>query len=171
MKYLFTLILFNMLIQDNFLTYNNSKENYSVSYENIWEKKITNSNTIFFLKENKSEFKTNINLLTQDLSKQPLSLNEYHQITLGQIENNIGISSIISKKDTKVSNFNAKELIYVVPASVQNRYELKIKQVYFIEKNKAFLITYVSSVNDFNLYLKSANIFFKEFKITDNLED
>jgi len=165
MKYLFTFISFTLLIQSKYLTYKNLKENYSVSYENIWEEKVMEKNTFFFIKENKSDFKTNINLMTQNLSRQPLSLNQYHKITLNQIETNIGKSSILSQRDIKVSNINGKELIYIIPKSVNNEYELKIKQVYFVERNKAFLLTFVSSTRDYDYYLQSANILFKSFKI------
>ncbi|WP_405610855.1 hypothetical protein [Polaribacter sp. Asnod1-A03] len=165
MKSLFLLLMFSNCFQSDYLVYNDINNNYSLKYEKIWIKKVIDNNPFFFIKNDKSKFRTNVNILVQNLSNNPLNLKEYHEITLNQIENSIGSTNILSKKNTRVGEIEAKELIYKIPKSIQNPHNLKIKQIYFIKENKAVLITYTSISNNFDIYLQSADTFHKKIKV------
>ena len=166
-KYFMKLIISLLLIScsQGYLQYKNSEFNYSLSYKKGWNQQIVQGVTAFFVEKENSLFKTNINIVVQDLSNQPLTLEEYHKITLDQISNNIGLKNIKTQKDIILSDVKAKELVYTIPKSINNPNELKLKQVYLIKNGKAYLITYTSTISNYDKYLKSSNIFFNTFKI------
>jgi|GEM_PF-2079789 len=153
----------------NDLVVHKSNEGFSLSYSNkdwIFEA----SNDIFLLfttNQTNADFKTNINILVQDLSMQPMSLNEYNQLTLSQIEQATGENNIEYERDITVSGNPAKELTYHIPQDINrgNSIALKIKQVYLLKNNKAYLITYTAKMEDFATFLSSANEVFETFKV------
>lgn len=153
----------------NDLVVHKSNEGFSLSYSS--KEWIFEANKDIFLlfatNQTNADFKTNINILVQDLSMQPMDLNEYHQLTLSQIEQATGKNSIENERDITVSGFPAKELIYHIPQDINkgNYIALKIKQVYFIKSNKAYLITYTAKTEYFDDSLTSANEVFETFKV------
>ncbi|MBA3987271.1 MAG: hypothetical protein H0X63_12025 [Flavobacteriales bacterium] len=122
---------------------------------------------LFLTNQEEADFKSNINILVQDLSTQPMSLNEYHQLTLNQIEQTTGENNVENVKDITISGFPTKELIYHIPQDINrgNYIGLKIKQAYLIKENKVFLITYTAKTKSFNKDLEKANSVFKTFEI------
>lgn len=114
-----------------------------------------------------ADFRTNVNILVQDLSSQPMGLQDYHTLTLQQIAQALGNGSLQNEKDIKISGIPAKEIIYGIPQNIDNGnfLELKIKQVYLIKDNKAYLITYTSKPHDFDAFLEAANVVFETFKV------
>ena len=149
-----------------------SKKGYHFSYSNkewkIEELKEYGSLTVLLnLLEEKSNFISNINIAVQDLSSMSINLEEYHNLTIKQIEQVLGKDAIQSDKNIKISDISGKEIIYTMPKNLENGnlINLKLKQVYFIKNNKAYLITYTAKVKDFETYLKSANKVFETFKV------
>jgi serine/threonine-protein kinase len=122
---------------------------------------------LFSTNQTEADFKTNINILVQDLSMQPMSLNEYHQLTLNQIKQATGENNVENEKDITISGYPTKELIYHIPQDINrgNTVGLKIKQVYLIKENKSFLVTYTAKTDSFNKDLESANKVFRTFEI------
>lgn len=114
-----------------------------------------------------ADFRTNVNILVQDLSIQPMGLQDYHSLTRQQIMQASGKDTVESEKDVKISGIPAKEIIYTISQDIDkgNYLELKIKQVYLIKDNKAYLITYTSKPNDFDTFLEAANMVFETFKV------
>lgn len=154
--------------QNSFVNYK-SPNGYSFSYsDKEWQLERSETHTILFNKlERSSNFNTNINILVQDLSNTPMSLSDYHKITLYQMVQALGKNTVESDRDIKVSGTPAKEIIYIIPQDISkgNYIELKLKQIYLIKNDKAYLITYTSVTKDFDTYLKSANKVFETFKI------
>lgn len=162
----FLMISFSSCSQN--LNEHKSKD-YSLSYsDEMWKFEKANNQEIFFVKvEKETTFNSNVNLLVQDLSQNPMNLEDYHKLTLQQMQRALGQNTVKSNKDVTISGLKAKELIYTIPmdASKGSFLELKLKQVYLIKDNKAYLITYTAKNNDFEKYLKSANKFFETFKL------
>lgn len=156
--------------QSSFTNYDSPK-GYSFSYEeNYWEIRENENQTFLFNKENlkqKSAFNTNLNIIVQDLSKTPISLDEYHKNTLKQIEQVLGKNAVKSEKQIKISANDGKEITYIMPKDIANQRmeSLKLKQVYFIKKGKAYLITYTSKLDQFDKYLSSAEKVFDTFNV------
>lgn len=154
--------------QNDFVTHKTNK-GFSISFSNKEWRLEENKEIVLLFSKNQTEpdFKNNINILVQDLSLQPMSLNEYHQLTLIQIEQGSGKNTVESQKDITISGYPAKELIYEIPQDINrgNPIGLKIKQAYLIKENKAFLITYTAKTTSFNIDLEKANNVFKTFEI------
>ncbi len=96
-----------------------------------------------------------------------MSLNEYHELTLSQIEQALGDSNIENERDINISGYPAKQLIYHMPQHIGNGnyIALKIKQVYLIKNNNAYLITYTAKKESFDTFLNSANEVLETFKV------
>ena len=156
--------------QEKLTEYKTTKGGFSFSYNELWEKKLVNNQPIFLTKgdkKDKTNFRNNLNVIVQDLSQNPMSLDDYHKLTLKQMQQALGRNTVKSDKNITIDGLKAKELIYTIPQDISkgNFLELKLKQVYLMKDNKAYLITYTAKSNDFDKYLKSANKFFETFKL------
>lgn len=167
---LMNIVLLNGCSQD-VKEYKNLENGYSFSYSTEWEQQSVNGQIVFFLKQKKnakSSFKNNINILIQDLSKNPMNLESYHRLTKDQIKQALSLNTVESESSISVSGFLAKEIIYSIPQDLaKGRYvDLKLKQVYFIKNNTAYLITYTALKGEFEEYLRSANMVFNTYKVS-----
>ncbi|WP_440881469.1 PsbP-related protein [Tenacibaculum sp. C7A-26P2] len=169
-------VLFFLLIhltgcsQEKLIDYKSTQDGFSFSYDDSWEKKIIRSRSVFLTKGDEKDgtnFRNNLNVIVQDLSQNLMSLEDYHNLTLQQMQQALGENTVTSDKDVTIGGVNAKELIYTIPKDISkgNFLELKLKQVYLIKNSKAYLITYTAKSKDFAKYLKSANFFFTTFKL------
>ncbi|NLN26182.1 MAG: hypothetical protein GX163_11190 [Bacteroidetes bacterium] len=168
MTLLIILIAFLSCNENETISYKSDK-GFSFSYsDEEWSIEDTEDILLLFSNTIKGpDFRTNINILVQDLSSQPMSLQDYHILTLQQIVQALGEDTLQNEKDIKVSGLPAKEIVYKIPQDIDrgNYLELKIKQVYLIKDNKAYLITYTSKPKDFNAFLEAANMVFETFKL------
>lgn len=140
-------------------------KNYEILYPASWTKQ-EKSNVIFFLSPKVNEkdmFQENVNLMLQDLSQQPMSLEQYTELTKKQITDNLGTSAIVSIKSTTLAGQQAKEFVYNM--DYQGR-KLKMKQYWFIKGNVAYLFTYTAEPLEFNKYERTATEMIQSFKIT-----
>ncbi len=164
----FFLSVFISCSDDSSIKYE-SQKGYSFHYNsNNWDLKSGQEVTLLVNKEgNKSSFSPNINIMVQDLAAQPISLEEYHRLTLNQMEQALGRNTVQSDKEVRISGNLAKEIVYTMPQNINmaDTPELKLKQVYFIKNNKAYLITYTAKMDDFATLLNSANEVFETFKV------
>ncbi len=146
-----------------------SEKGFSFSYsDEEWSIEDTEDILLLFSNTIKGpDFRTNINILVQDLSSHPMSLQGYHRLTLQQIVQALGEKALQNEKDVEISGYPAKEIIYIIPQDIkkENYLELKIKQVYLIRDNKAYLITYTSEPKNFEVSLTQGNKVFETFKI------
>lgn len=173
MKYitiLLCLVSLTSCSQEKLTEYKTTKGGFSFSYNDLWEKQLVNNQPVFLTKGDKKDgtnFRNNLNVIVQDLSQNPMSLEDYHNLTLQQMQQALGENTITSDKGIIIGGVKAKELIYTIPKDISkgNFLELKLKQVYLIKNSKAYLITYTAKSKDFAKYLKSANSFFTTFKL------
>ena len=70
---------------------------YSVQYPNDWAKEIRGNSILFLSPLNGSgdRFKENVNLMLQDLSQQPVTLEQYTDITKESVIANLGKQAIV----------------------------------------------------------------------------
>jgi len=153
--------------QENMNKYTESK--YEISYPENWIKQ-QKGKAIFFLapKENEKDlFQENVNTIVQDLSSQPMTLEEYTNLTKTQITQALGSSAIVSVKDLNFAGQKAKEMVYTMPKNpMQGRnLNLKLRQVWFIKSNNAYLLTYTAQNSEYDNYLETAKGIFDSFKL------
>ena len=134
-----------------------------------WSKQQQGAVTFFLSpKENeKDQFQENVNTMVQDLSSQPLTLEDYTNLTKQQIIQAFGSSAIVSIKDLNFAGHQAKEMVYNMPKNLmQGRYQnLKLRQVWFIKDNKAYLLTYTAEASKYDSYLETAKGIFDSFNL------
>lgn len=110
-------------------------------------------------------FRENLNVNIQDLSAQPMTLDEYHNLSLEQIETFIANSEVISVNKTTLAGKPAYEVIYIGQAS--EGYDLKWKQSWTVVDDTAYVITYTAESSQFDNYLDIFNKAFSTFEISD----
>lgn len=165
MKLLITfLMMFASVI--TWQTYTDNINHFSIKYPAEWKRQ-TGVNTIAFLspKENDTDpFQENVNLMLQDLSQQPMTLDEYTELSKKQVTDNLGASAIVSLKAVTLAGQAAKEFVYNM--DYQNR-KLKIKQCWLIKNKLAYLITYTADPSKFNQYESTATEIINSFKFNN----
>ncbi|HEY4110004.1 PsbP-related protein [Puia sp.] len=144
------------------LTYTDSANKYTVNYPKEW-KQTAFGNAIAFMSpraDDKDLFQENVNIMVQDLSAQPVTLEQYTELTRKQLKENIGENAKILQSAKTIAGQKAVQLIYNM--TYQGR-QLKIKQFYFIKDNKAWLLTYTAQPATFTRYEKQATAIINSF--------
>lgn len=145
-----------------------SGNGYEISYPESWTKQQKGTATFFLSpKENEKDlFQENVNVMVQDLSSQPMTLEDYTNLTRRQIIQALGSSAIISIKDLNFSGQEAKEIVYNMPKNtMQGRnLNLKLRQVWFIKGYKAYLLTYTAESSEYDSDFETAKEIFDSFK-------
>lgn len=169
-----TLLAFIMIIgssscsQEKMNKHTDSK--YEISYPESWTKQ-QKGTAAFFLSPQENEkdlFQENVNVMVQDLSSQPMTLEEYTDLTKQQIIQALGTSAIISLKDMDFAGQKAKEMIYNMPKNPMagRNFNLKLRQIWFVKDSKAYLFTYTAEKNEYENDLEVAKQTIDSFKLT-----
>lgn len=149
----------------NWNEYVDNINHYKLKYPDKWTKQAM-PNGIAFLspKENEKDmFQENVNMILQDLSQQPMNLEQYTELSKKQITENFGASALVSMKATTLAGQEAKELVYNM--NYQGR-KLKLKQYWFIKGNTAYLFTYTAEPSQYDKYEKTATELIRSFTFT-----
>lgn len=157
------LMMFGSCSKENMVKY--TGKNYEMLYPSSWAKQ-EKSNAIFFLspKENEKDmFQENVNLMLQDLSQQPMSLEQYTELTKKQVTDNFGAAAIVSLKNITIAGQQAKEFVYNM--NYQGR-SLKLKQYWLIKGNVAYLFSYTAEPSKYEKYETIVTEMIKSFKFS-----
>jgi hypothetical protein len=150
-------------ISVNWMTYTDSVNKFTIKYPDKWQQR-TAVNTIGFLSPREDDqdlFQENVNLMLQDLSQKPMTVDQYTELTKKQVIDNLGASAIISLKNITLSGQQAKEFVYNMDYQGRN---LKVKQVWFIKGNTAYLFTYTAHKDKYEEYLDLGTQTINSFK-------
>lgn len=144
-------------------------DSYEISYLETWSKEQKGA-TIFFLspqKNKKDLFQENVNIIQQDLSSQPMTLEDYTDLTKQQVLKVLGSSSIVSLKTIDFAGQKAREMIYNMPKnhSSGRNFNLKLYQIWFIKEDKVYLFTYTAEKSEYDNYLGIAKRTIDSFKL------
>jgi len=149
--------------QTKWLIYTDSTNKFKINYPNKWVKK-NNVNAIVFLSPKESDkdlFQENVNLMLQDLSQKPMTLEQYTELTKKQIIDNLGASAIVSLKNATIAGQQGKEFVYDL--NYQGRH-LKLKQYWFIKGNIAYLFSYTAEASEYDNFESTATEMILSFK-------
>ncbi|MGL6022466.1 MAG: hypothetical protein ACRC0A_05125 [Chitinophagaceae bacterium] len=140
---------------------------YSICYPDSIEldmyPMMQSSFVLFFPVGNKDLFRTNINLLIQDLKGSSIeNLEQFVKLSEKQIITLIKNSSILENKPIVINDIIFHKLIFT---GIQNQYFLKWAQYYTIREKKAYIVTFSSTINQFAYYEKIQNEIIATFKI------
>jgi serine/threonine-protein kinase len=175
MKMFNTLVAFIMIIgssgcsQEKMNKHIDSK--YEIAFPESWAKQQKGTATFFLSpKQNEKDlFQENINIIIQDLSSQPMTLEDYTNLTKQQVIQAFGSSAIVSIKDLNVAGQQAKEMVYTMPKNpIQGRNQnLKLRQLWFIKGNNTYLLTYTAQSSEYDKFLETAKAIFDSFKLKE----
>jgi len=113
------------------------------------------------LESEKDGFSENVNLVVEDLQGMEIGIEEYAEFTKAQIEALITNSKIL--KAEKIT-FQEKDAYTMEYTGQQGQYKLHWKQIYFIKKGKAYILTYTAEGDKFAKYLPTADRIIQSFK-------
>jgi len=102
------------------------------------------------LESAKDEFSENINIMTQDLSEHPMTLKEYTDLSLKQIQTLATHGKLIESKTIQTANGEAQRLVYKAD---NGKFHLQFMQLYIVKKEKVYLITYTAETKNYKKYL------------------
>ena len=163
------IILFSLFALSYFVNYSQtirkeySENNFKLKHPNTWTIN-TNNGALFFTSpklDANDKFQENINLMLQDLSKKPMTLEQYTELTKKQVIDNLGASIIVSLNNILIAGQQGKEFVYNMTYKGKS---LKIKQYWFIINNTAYLFSFTAESSQYNKYESIATEMIKSFK-------
>ncbi len=107
-------------------------------------------------------FRENINLIIQDLSGQGMSLDKYVDISENQIETMITEGNLIESKRLSDDNKAFQRMIYT---GKQGQFTLKWQNLFWIEDEKAYVLTLTCEKNQYDKYVSIGESIMKTFMI------
>ena len=144
-----------------------SGDKYEINHPSNWE--VDKSGQIgpsFFLfsplTNDSDKFRENVNLLIQDLNGYDLNLDQYVEISEGQIKTLVTNGKIISSKRQNNEKQEYHKMIYT---GKQGIYDLKFEQYYWVIDKQAFVLTLTCVENEFNNYQSTGERILNSFKL------
>jgi len=107
-------------------------------------------------------FRENVNLLVQDLNGQNINLEKYTEISENQIKKMLSNCKILESKNIEIADKKYHKIIYT---GDQLNYKLKFEQYYFVDKFKAYVLTFTCEINQFENYREVGEKIMNSFKI------
>ena len=149
-----------------FLTYDSSAYGIRIKYPSDWTKHEQVMGTVAaFLSPQESAsdiFQENLNVIIQDLSVQPMTLEEYTELSVGQVEQFITDANIIDSSATTLDGNSAHKVVYT---GKQGQYNLKWMQIWTVKDDTAYVLSYTAEVNKYNDLLDTAQEMVNSFEI------
>jgi hypothetical protein len=126
-KTLITLVLtFNVFVVFSQIGWKNYSENkFSLKYPDSWVVRTSNG-AIFFTSpkiNSNDSFQENVNLMQQDLSGSPMTLEQYTELTRKQVVDNLGNSAIVSLTNKKERFYTLSyfwKFYILIPSAIHN---------------------------------------------------
>jgi hypothetical protein len=131
-----------------------AKDSISIQYPPNWElndKGIMGTMAFLFspMDSTTDFFRENVNLLVQDLGHLNIDLNKYIEVTENQIKTMVTNGQLIESKRLKKDAMEFHKIIY---SGDQGIYKLKYKQYYFIQNEKAYVLTLSTLMDSFDKF-------------------
>lgn len=168
MTTLIALTLSIILTATTWLTHTDDRGRYSIKYPEQWEKTMQDGYVTFLssVSDSNDNFRENVNVMIQDASAEPITLEQYTQVTKDWIFESAGQAGLISEKDIQLSGLNGHELHYKLPGQAMDFSEpLYFYQAYAMKGTDVFLLTYSGTEAQFNEFLPVAKEAFASFKV------
>lgn len=130
------------------------EEDYSIQYPKDWELSQNGqmgTKFILFsaLENQEDQFRENVNLISQDLGSNKVDLDQYTEISEKQIKTMLTNCTVYESKRIKGANGEYQKLIY---AADQGEFRLKFEQYYWIENDKAYVLTLTCEESTFSSF-------------------
>ena len=151
-----------------YITYENSNYKIKMTYPRYLNKQEDISGeTVFFLSSQNSTtdaFPANLNIIVQNISSQPMSLEEFTNLSIAQISEMVPDYAISDSRKATLAKEDAYLLSYT---GTQSLLKLKWMSVYTIKNDTLYLITYTAGADKFLNYLPTVNKMLDSFEIME----
>ena len=142
-------------------------DNFSIAYPLLWELNTEGGyGTKFFLfsplTSSADQFRENINLIIEDVSKQNMTLADYTIASKQQIKNGMPDAEFLESNTLQAQGIDYQRIVYT---ATQQPYKLEFEQWYFIVKGQAYILTFTAETAQFKTYQKQAEEVLSTFKI------
>jgi eukaryotic-like serine/threonine-protein kinase len=149
-----------------YITYENPTYKIRLTYPPYLKKQEEISGEIiFFLSPQDSTtdaFPANLDIIVQNISSQPMSLEEFTNISIAQIREMVPDYVITDSRKATLSKESAYLLSYT---GTQGLLKLKWMSVYTIKNDTLYLITYTAGSDKFSTYLPTVSKMLDSFEI------
>jgi hypothetical protein len=140
---------------------------YSIQYPADWRLENTGQgNTVFFLfapsQGAQDSFKENINLTMESLRGNNVSLEKFNELSLQKLKAEVVNFAVVESK--KLENADGSFWRSVFTGDL-NGYHFQFEQYYFLKNDNAYVLTFVSEVNEFKTYRTTAEDIMNSFSI------
>lgn len=109
------------------------------------------------------QFRTNVNLVVQDLKKQPMNLVEFTSYSINQITTMMPTSKVIlNKQESRGTGLNYQRVIFTAS---QSGLALQFQQVYWIIDSQAYVLTFTTKEAEFKSYSDLRSKIFNSFML------
>jgi hypothetical protein len=144
-----------------------STSKFSISYPENWLLDLTGQyNAEFFLFSEKEgeedQFIENINLMIQDLKGLGIDLKEYTDITVKQVKEMLTNGELVENKTITKNGKSYQRLSYT---GIQNEMDIYFLQYFWVVKEKAIILTFVSETSTLTEYEKTAEQIMNSFEV------
>ena len=145
------------------IAYENAEYSFSISFPSGWEQ--TESSDVVALYAN-ADGSASINIIVEETNA---SLADYVAESKVGLEN-LDYYELISEGSRTIGGLNAYELVFAWTLFPDNEtyYDIKDKQVLFVQNGKAFTITCGSDYSDYNLFLPTFEQTLESFRLTSS---
>ncbi len=153
--------------RNKFIRYSSYEDGYSISYPASWAiKEKSDGASVIFLSAQESAFDIfmeNVNVVVQDLSNNPRSLDSYTETAILQLQAVFQQNmEIIANESFYLSGQPAHKIVFTAKG---DQADLKFMNVWTIKGQKAYQITYAALIDKFDTYLGKADRIINSFNI------
>lgn len=162
--------IYMALSVQRFLVFEDPKWGIRIKYPEDWGK-IENQPgvAVIFLSPKETDldvFQENVNIVVQDLSKDPMTLKNYTDLAIRQLQVVFKRSmKVVESTPTLLAGQSGYKFVYQGADEKNPNLNIKIMHVWCIKNNKAYQFTYAALVSSFDRYLKTVNTMLGSFRI------
>jgi hypothetical protein len=137
--------------------YDNSQYGFSINAPSGWTTTEEADVIVMFASPDEFAF---INVVVEETN---LALNDYITAAKQELESTFDDYQLQSERNRNIGGLNCYE---IVSTWVQEGFEIEIRQVVFIEKGQAFIITYGAFAEDYDTYSPEAEQSIQSFRVS-----
>jgi len=150
-----------------FKSYRNSEYGFSIKYPATWSYEENKNDTVVLFyspQENDLDyFKENVNVVVQDISKNPKNIKDYSKRAIEQMEAVFKENMIIIESEPIFfADRSGYKLVFVGKGPET---DLQYKSVWTIDGLKAYQVTYTSLVTQYERYISKVQRMLRSFRI------
>lgn len=143
------------------------KTNFTIEYPKDWTLNESGQMGTSFillspLTSEQDKFSANVNLLIQDLTGYNVDLDDYVEISEGQIKTLVTNGKILESNRVTNQHLSHHEIIYT---GKQGVFDLTFQQYYWVVDDKAYVLTFTSEEDQFDNYKLLGKKILNSFKL------